>query len=88
MQDEDRGMLASNLDMTKVQQAMAALAAQQHASMEQQRQKERELAAVKVNQDDVALISTEFEIDKKAAERHLREAKGDVKAAIETMLMA
>ena len=75
-------------DTTKIAQAMAKLAAQQQATLEAQRQKERELAAVKVSQEDVELIATEFEVDKKKAERELREAKGDVKAAIVAMLKA
>lgn len=49
--------------------------------------RERELAAVKVESGDVELIAAEFEIEKKAAERHLREAGGDVKAALRSLAM-
>ena len=36
---------------------------------------------------DVELIAAEFEIEKKAAERHLREAGGDVKATLTSLAM-
>lgn len=49
--------------------------------------RERELAAVKVEASDVELIAAEFEIEKKAAERHLREAGGDVKATLTSLAM-
>ena len=73
-------------DTSKIQHAMAALAAQQRASQESQRQRDRELAAVKVAQEDIELLVAEFELDKKAAERKLRENKGDAKATIEALL--
>ena len=75
-------------DTKKIQQAMAALAAQQRATMEAQRQREKELAAVKVAAADIALIAAEFELDKKKAERALRENKGDLKTAIEALLLS
>ena len=73
-------------DTSKIKKAMEALAAQQHATLEAQRLLERELAAVKVAQEDVDLIASEFELDKKKAERELRMAKGDVKAAMEALM--
>lgn len=73
-------------DTTKIQQAMAALAAQQHAAKEAQRQKDKELAAVKVSANDIDLIAMEFELDKKRAERALRENRGDARATMEALL--
>jgi NACalpha-BTF3-like transcription factor len=73
-------------DTSKIAQAMTALAAQLAASQEAQRQRDRELAAVKVAQEDIELIVAEFELDKKAAERRLRENRGDAKATIEALL--
>jgi len=84
LQREERELKTA--DTKRIQQAMAALAAQQHAARELQRQKDRELAAVKISPEDVDLIATEFEMDKKLAERSLREGKGDVRAAIESLL--
>jgi NACalpha-BTF3-like transcription factor len=46
--------------------------------------RERELAAVKIDLLDVKTIASEFEIDVKAAERRLREHKGDVVAALKS----
>jgi hypothetical protein len=48
--------------------------------------RERELAAVKVSPGDVSLIATEMEVDAKVAERRLREAGGDVRAALTSFL--
>ncbi|KAI3436157.1 hypothetical protein D9Q98_002214 [Chlorella vulgaris] len=82
---EEKEMRA-NVDNSKVQQAMQALAAEQAQRNEAQRQRERELAAVKVQKQDVELIAQQFDLDKKKAERCLREAKGDVKAALTQLL--
>ena len=84
MQEEEREVKAA--DTTKIQTAMAALVAQKTAALEAQKQKDKELAAVKVNQEDIDVIATEFELDRKTAERRLREAKGDVKMALETLI--
>ncbi len=47
---------------------------------------ERELAAVKVAAADVEVLAVELEMDKKAAERSLREAGGDLRRALEAYL--
>uniref|UniRef100_A0A803N2C4 Nascent polypeptide-associated complex subunit alpha-like UBA domain-containing protein n=1 Tax=Chenopodium quinoa TaxID=63459 RepID=A0A803N2C4_CHEQI len=47
---------------------------------------EKELAAVKINAADVDVIANELELDKKVAERTLREHKGDAVAAIRSLL--
>jgi len=41
---------------------------------------------VKISQDDVGIIATEFEVDKKQAERRLRENGGNVVVALESFL--
>lgn len=48
--------------------------------------REKELAAVKINAGDVEIIANELELDKKVAERTLREHKGDAVAAIRHLL--
>lgn len=50
--------------------------------------RERELAAVKVQAEDVNTIAVEFELDKKTAERRLREHRGDVVATLQALLEA
>ena len=55
---------------------------------EAERERERELAAVTVEQGDIDLIACEMEMDKAAAERTLREHKGDVVAALNTLVAA
>ena len=74
------------LDQNKVHKAMAALAEADKASREAQRQREKELAAVQINGEDVDVIATEFALDKKVAERRLREMKGDLEAALKSYL--
>lgn len=44
------------------------------------------LAQVKVNQADVKVIATEFEVSVKQAELRLREHEGNVTAALESFL--
>lgn len=82
--EEEREMSAT--DTSKIRQAMAKLAEQQRAAAEATRARERELAAVKVVPGDVDLLVAEFELTKKDAELKLREAKGDVKAAMERLV--
>lgn len=48
--------------------------------------RERELASVKISQDDVDVLAAEFEVDKKVAERRLREHQGVLKAALQSFL--
>lgn len=74
------------LDSTRVQQAMASIAANSDADRNAQRLREKELAAVKINAEDVDVIASELEIDRKVAERTLREHKGDAVAAIRSFL--
>eukprot|EP00850_Spirogloea_muscicola_P020661 SM000222S07002 [mRNA] locus=s222:221543:222260:- [translate_table: standard] len=72
----DRGVL----------QAMAAISESSEADRNAQRLKEKELASVTINPEDVDLIATELEMDRKQAERTLREHKGDAVSAVRSML--
>eukprot|EP00878_Enallax_costatus_P004447 GHUV01004687.1.p1 GENE.GHUV01004687.1~~GHUV01004687.1.p1 ORF type:complete len:113 (+),score=45.50 GHUV01004687.1:171-509(+) len=74
------------LDENKVKQAMAALARSQKADKEAQLKRERELAAVKVAAADIDVIATEAEVDKKLAERRLREHGGNLLEALKSFL--
>ncbi|KAL1320772.1 hypothetical protein HN51_065478 [Arachis hypogaea] len=74
------------LDSTRVQEAMASIAASAQADWNAMRLREKELAAVKINAADVDIIANELELDKKVAERTLREHKGDAVAAIRHLL--
>ena len=80
--------MRASVDRSQVQQAMQKLAADQAQRTEAQRQRERELAAVKVQKDDIELVATMFDLDKKRAERCLREHKGDAKAALRALCAA
>ncbi|KAK1425955.1 hypothetical protein QVD17_14622 [Tagetes erecta] len=81
VQEEDR-----HLDSTRVQQAMASIAASKEADLNAMRLREKELAAVKINAAEVDIIANQLELDKKVAERTLREHKGDAVAAIRHLL--
>ncbi|ESR32615.1 hypothetical protein WN944_025317 [Citrus x changshan-huyou] len=74
------------LDSTRVQEAMASIAASKAGDLNAMRMREKELAAVKINAADVDIIANELELDKKVAERTLREHKGDAVAAIRHLL--
>ncbi|KAK9795573.1 hypothetical protein WJX73_004433 [Symbiochloris irregularis] len=70
------------LDQGRVQKAMAELAESQQQQREAQRLRQKELAAVKLQKEDIELVAYECEIDKKAAEAQLRQHRGDVKATL------
>ncbi|KMT16276.1 hypothetical protein BVRB_3g054270 [Beta vulgaris subsp. vulgaris] len=74
------------LDSSRVQTAMASIAAAAEADANAMRMREKELAAVKINASDIDVIANELELDKKVAERTLREHKGDAVAAIRSLL--
>ncbi|KAL2459723.1 DNA-binding enhancer protein-related [Forsythia ovata] len=76
------------LDSTRVQEAMASISASKEADIQDARMRfgEKELAAVKINAADVDIIANELELDKKVAERTLREHKGDAVATIRSLL--
>ncbi|QCD80076.1 huntingtin-interacting protein K-like [Vigna unguiculata] len=74
------------LDSSRVQEAMASIAASAEADWQAMRLREKELAAVKINAAEVDIIANELELDKKVAERTLREHKGDAVAAIRHLL--
>ena len=65
---------------------MRARARARAGGRQAQRAREKELAAVKINAADVELLAAEAEWDKKKAERQLREHKGDVAAALRSLL--
>ncbi|KAL8105457.1 uncharacterized protein LOC141676572 [Apium graveolens] len=74
------------LDSTRVQEAMASISASKEADLNAMKLRERELAAVKINPAEVDIIANELEMDRKVAERTLREHKGDAVAAIRFLL--
>lgn len=78
------------IDSTRASQAVLSLAADgpSEAEREAERARAKELAAVSIEQADVDLIVKEMELDKEAAELALREAKGDIVAALNTLVAA
>ncbi|KAI3911099.1 hypothetical protein MKW92_012203 [Papaver armeniacum] len=74
------------LDISRVQEAMASIAASSEADLNAMKLREKELAAVKINAGDIDIIANELEMDKKVAERTLREHKGDAVAAVRHLL--
>ena len=70
-----------------LQEAMARLIAEEEERATALRLREKELAAVKLNDPaDVDLVASELELDKKVAERRLREHGGDVLQALRTFV--
>ncbi|KAK9845705.1 hypothetical protein WJX81_000106 [Elliptochloris bilobata] len=74
------------LDHAKAEKAMANLNAAQQAKREAQLSRDKELSAVKLRKEDIELIMKEYEIEKKLAERRLREHSGNLRAALESFL--
>ncbi|XP_021862513.1 uncharacterized protein [Spinacia oleracea] len=74
------------LDSSRVQTAMASIYASAEADANAMRLREKELAAVKINAEDIDTIANELELDRKVAERTLREHKGDAVAAVRSLL--
>mmetsp|Transcript_622 Transcript_622/g.2038 ORF Transcript_622/g.2038 Transcript_622/m.2038 type:complete len:117 (-) Transcript_622:960-1310(-) len=83
---EEKELSSSNKD--KVKEAMAALAETNSEKKAATALREKELAAVKIDQADVALLAAELELDNKAAERRLREAGGSAEAALKAFIEA
>jgi NACalpha-BTF3-like transcription factor len=65
------------LDASRAQSALSSLAGQQAVLLARQR-REAELAAVKVNKEDIDAVIRELDVDKFKAERMLRESGGDL----------
>lgn len=74
------------LDSAKAADAMASIMQAQKVDREAELAREKELAAVSIEQADVDLIAKEMEMDKAAAERALRENKGDIVQALNTLV--
>ena len=74
------------MDKNAVQNAMKELAAAETAAKKGARAKEKALAKVEIDQKDVELIDSEFEIGKEKAERVLREHGGDVRKALTALI--
>uniref|UniRef100_A0A7S0NZ77 Nascent polypeptide-associated complex subunit alpha-like UBA domain-containing protein n=1 Tax=Calcidiscus leptoporus TaxID=127549 RepID=A0A7S0NZ77_9EUKA len=75
------------LDSTKASQAVAAIVGDtDKRDRKAELQREHELAAVEIRQEDVALICSEMELDKEVAERKLREHKGSIVQTLNTLV--
>ena len=48
--------------------------------------RDKELAAVKLKKEDIELIMKEYEVERKLADRRLREHSGNLRAALESFL--
>ena len=71
----------AQIDQGKVANAMKLLE-ESKAEKEAEAARLKELAKVKIDQADVALIVQQIEVEKKAAEMRLREHGGDVVSAL------
>jgi NACalpha-BTF3-like transcription factor len=76
---EDREM-----DTSKATAALSNLTGAEQSDAEARAAKE--LAAVKVNDEDIELLARELEINQEDAEQRIRKAKGDINVAIQQAL--
>mmetsp|Transcript_33815 Transcript_33815/g.46823 ORF Transcript_33815/g.46823 Transcript_33815/m.46823 type:complete len:184 (+) Transcript_33815:228-779(+) len=74
------------LDTNKVQNAMMRLAVSTREQEQRTLERDRELAKVVIQTEDVEIIASQFEMDKKRAERILREHNGDVIVALQFLV--
>merc|ERR1711915_1111089 len=70
----------------ELEDAIVAIRNKQAQKTAEKLARERELAKVPVNKDDVQLIVSEMEMSKEAADRCLREHAGDVTAALTALV--
>ena len=78
------------LDSSKTAAALSSFTETEEAREKREAEEahERELAKVKVKKEDVALIVAELEVDEQQAKRGLREAGGDLAAALRRLVAA
>merc|ERR1712127_741841 len=77
------------MDHAKASKAIASLTdSMDTVDEEAEAKREKELAAVKINQEDVDSIAQEMELDKDVAERKLREHNGDAVQTLVTLVSA
>jgi len=74
---------APSLSLTRTKRPPTPSSKTKHA----RKHSERELAAVKIDKGDVAVLAEQVEADAKAAERRLREHGGDLAAALRSYLL-
>merc|ERR1719365_269557 len=70
----------------ELEDAIVAIRNKQAQKTAEKLARERELAKVPVNKDDIQLIVSEMEISKELADRCLREHGGDVTAALTALV--
>eukprot|EP01102_Stenamoeba_stenopodia_P004044 TRINITY_DN14198_c0_g1_i1.p1 TRINITY_DN14198_c0_g1~~TRINITY_DN14198_c0_g1_i1.p1 ORF type:complete len:115 (-),score=47.92 TRINITY_DN14198_c0_g1_i1:14-358(-) len=74
------------IDTASVEKLTTLLATEKKEDQAAQLQRQKELAAVKVNPADIDFVASEFEITKAAAELALRENKGDLLATLRVLV--
>jgi len=84
--DDGEERESTKLDSDRVKSTMAALAAAQRAEKEEKAKREKDLAAVKIAAADVDVIVAECEVERRAAERRLREHGGNLYDALKSYL--
>ena len=76
------------VDGARASEALSALATADDAAAQANLERERALAAVKVDKADVDLVVQELEVDRAVADRELRVQGGDVVKALRALVNA
>ena len=79
------GEKETKLDEAQLKEIVSTIGQSTATEVAAKAEREKELAAVKISKADVKLIIEEIEVDEDAAELALREAGGDVVAALRTL---
>lgn len=76
----------SGIDTTQAMAALQTLTSQKKVVSQEEEERRKALASVKVAPEDVELIVTEMEVSKAVADRVIREHGGDVVEALRSMV--
>ncbi|KAF0695729.1 Aste57867_13465 [Aphanomyces stellatus] len=86
MQGDDGDDGEKEMDVNTMRQLLATLKADEEAEKDALAKREKELAAIKVSKEDIALVASEMLLAPAVADRKLRDAGGDVHACLHAML--
>ncbi len=83
---EDDVTTEKDLDVDTMKHMLATLKGQEEADKLVAQKRDKELAAIKVNKEDVTFVATEMNIPQAFAQRRLQEANGDMYSCLKSLI--